>query len=95
MTPLKITFANAIRKLNFYIRNRPQDYECLKQQLDYHLFGRRNLPKCELELYWIDQDSDEIYVLNSDDYIVFQYKCGAEGHLFAVPKAVKNEGKET
>ncbi|XP_053959074.1 uncharacterized protein LOC128863764 isoform X2 [Anastrepha ludens] len=53
MTPLKITFANAIRKLNFYIRNRPQDYECLKQQLDYHLFGRRNLPKCELELYWI------------------------------------------
>ncbi|XP_053960717.1 protein ref(2)P-like [Anastrepha ludens] len=87
----KITYTDGDHKLNYYMWYPPLSYEGLINGLYARLFEERKLPKCELRIYWLDEDSDQIDVLSEDDYNLFLQKNGAKDHLFVVPKAVKKE----
>ncbi|XP_064539090.1 protein ref(2)P [Drosophila montana] len=82
---LKITYhdapASATKKLNAYLRMPSNTFAVLRREIEMYLFQERELPVCNFRTYWIDSDSDEIEVINQNDYEIFLAKCEKNMHL--------------
>ncbi|EDW57683.1 protein ref(2)P [Drosophila virilis] len=82
---LKITYhdapASASKKLNAYLRMPSNTFAVLRREIEMYLFQERELPVCNFRTYWIDSDSDEIEVINQNDYEIFLAKCEKNMHL--------------
>ncbi|XP_034474089.1 protein ref(2)P [Drosophila innubila] len=98
---LKITYhgapAGAKKKLNAYLRMPSNNLIILRREIELFLFQERHLPQIEIRTYWIDTDSDEIEIVNQNDYEIFLAKCEKNMHMqiaAAVDVAEELEAKQ-
>ncbi|ALC38980.1 ref-2-P [Drosophila busckii] len=63
------------QKLNAYLRMPSNTWMVLRREIEMYLFQERQLPNAEIRTYWIDADSDEIEIINQNDYEIFLAKC--------------------
>ncbi|KAH8377104.1 hypothetical protein KR093_003466 [Drosophila rubida] len=83
---LKITYHGAAtgtaKKINAYLRMPSAHLHIdMIYEIKMYLFQKRQLPKTEIRTYWIDTDSDEIEIVNQNDYDIFLSKCEKNMHL--------------
>ncbi|KAM8714968.1 hypothetical protein ACLKA7_002076 [Drosophila subpalustris] len=81
---LKITYHGAPaggKKLNAYLRMPSNNLTILRREIELFLFQERHLPQIEIKTYWIDADSDEIEIVNQNDYEIFLAKCEKNMHM--------------
>ncbi|KAH8274072.1 hypothetical protein KR044_009872 [Drosophila immigrans] len=81
---LKITYHGSIgasKKINAYLRMPSASLNILHREIEMYLFQERQLPRTEIRTYWIDADSDEIEIVNQNDYDIFLSKCEKNMHM--------------
>ncbi|XP_060644676.1 protein ref(2)P [Drosophila nasuta] len=82
---LKITYhgasAGVTKKINAYLKMPSASLNILHREIEMYLFQERQLPKTEIRTYWIDADSDEIEIVNQNDYDIFLSQCEKNMHM--------------
>ncbi|XP_030561830.1 protein ref(2)P-like [Drosophila novamexicana] len=92
---LRITYhglpSGATKKLNAYLRMPSNTLADLRREIETYLFQEREQPVCHFRTYWIDSNSDEIEVINQNDYEIFLAKCEKNMHLHIAACHVEQE----
>ncbi|KAM7351692.1 refractory to sigma P isoform 2-T2 [Cochliomyia hominivorax] len=82
---LKITYHLGNKKINTYLKMPSPTYYVLKKEIEFCLFEEKKQTRCEIRIYWIDDDQDEIEITNQLDYEIFIAKLSDRKHLQVAP----------